>query len=264
MTLKSTFQSLLKRPSKISLLLFAYGFSCYLLFFLSAIPAQQLWQLIPQQNKSQLHIANISGTIWSGQLDGLQVTNLALGQLRWELNLLPLLFGQIDLNTHINGSLGKLNANITRHLDGSIQATNISGEIPAEVLNPYTLPATLDGEIKLNIETLVYIANEQLQLEGEVLWRKASISMLKTMEIGDVTIISKADGNDSILRLSNKNSALGIEGNIKLSANGRYNLNLALLNRDTSRKDIRTLLQMIGKVDATGKVNLKRQGQVKF
>ena len=264
MTTRAMIRALIKRPSRTSLVLLLYGFICYLIFVLATIPAQQVWQFVPQQNRVRLQTGYIQGTLWSGRIDSLQLNQLMLGQLQWDLNVLPLFIGRLDLDIKINGPLGQLQSNLAVSLDGSLQASNFSGEIPADSLNPYTLPATLDGAISLDIQKLIYLANQQLQLDGEILWRKASISVMQTMEIGEVRIISKAEDNGSILHITNKNSALGIEGSIKLSANGQYDLNIALLNRDNSRKDIRSLLQMLGKVDAAGKVYIKRQGRLRL
>ncbi len=252
------------KPSRTSLLLALYGFLIYALFLLAAIPAQQIWQFIPQQNRAQLQISHLQGSLWSGKVDSLQIRNLSLGQLDWDLNLLPLFLGQIALDTKIRGPLGELQSHITLSTDGSLQATDLSGRIPAESLNPYTLPATLQGEISLNVQKFLFQANQQLQVDGEMHWRNASISMLQSVELGDVRLLAKADGNGSVVHINNEKSALGIEGTIKLGANGRYNVNLTLMNRDSGRKDIRSLLQMLGRADAAGKVHIKRQGQLQL
>ncbi len=247
-------------PSRSNLYLGLYGVILYLLFVLASIPAQQIWQYVPQADKARLQLGHIQGTIWSGQADSLHLNRLPLGQFDWELDLLPLFIGQLGLNAKINGALGNMQGYVAISTDGSLQASDLNSTIPAESLNPYSLPATLDGEITLSINKLVYLANQQLQIDGEAVWRKASISMLQTIEIGDVHIISKAEAEGSLINISNKKSALGIEGTIKLSAKGRYNVNLTLMNRDSSRKDIRSLLSMLGRVDAAGKVQIKRQG----
>ncbi len=253
---------MIKAPSRTSLLLALYGFLSYCLFLLATIPAQQIWQFIPQQNRTQLQISHLQGSLWSGKINNLQISNLSLGQLEWDLNLLPLFLGQLALDTKIRGPLGELQSHLTLSTDGSLQATELSGRIPAKALNPYTLPATLEGEINLGIQKLLFQANQQLQMEGEIHWRNASISMLQSVELGDVRLLAKADSNGSIVHINNEKSALGIEGTIKLGANGRYNVNLALMNRDSNREDIRSLLQMLGRADAAGKVHIKRQGQL--
>ncbi|NOZ37053.1 MAG: type II secretion system protein N [Gammaproteobacteria bacterium] len=256
--------SMFKSPSKTTLFLALYSLLSYFLFLLASIPAQQIWQFIPPQNKTHLQISNIEGSLWSGQISNLQVNRLPLGQLNWNLKLLPLLLGQIELDTKIQGPLGKLQSHLALSTDGRLQATELSGRIPAEALNPYTLPATLGGEISLKIQKLLFHNKQKLQLEGEIRWRNASISMLQTVELGNVQLLGKVLGDGSIVRITNEKSALGIEGSIKLDATGRYNVRLALMNRDSSRKDIRTLLQMLGRADATGKVHIQRQGQLQL
>ncbi|VAX14516.1 hypothetical protein MNBD_GAMMA24-894 [hydrothermal vent metagenome] len=255
---------MLKPPSKTSLFLSLYGLLSYLLFLLASIPAQQVWQFIPPQNKARLQISLIEGSLWSGKISNLQVNRLPLGQMDWDLNLLPLFLGQIELDLKIQGPLGKLQTHLALSSSGRLQATDLTGRIPAESLNPYTLPATLGGKISLNIQKFLFQSQKELQLQGEMRWHNASISMLQTVELGNVKLIAKAAGDGSILNITNEKSALGIEGNIKLDAKGRYSVKLALVNRDSSRKDIRTLLQMLGRADATGKVHINRQGQLQL
>ncbi len=255
---------MIRPPSRTSLFLIVYGLLCYFLFLLAGIPAQQVWQLIPQQNKAQLQISHIEGSLWSGKINNLQINRLPLGQLNWNLKLLPLFLGRIDLDTKIHGPLGKLQSRLTLSTDGSLKATALKGRIPAKSLNPYTLPATLQGDISLNIQKLLFQNKQKLQLQGDMHWRNASISMLQTVELGDVQLLARADGDGSILHINNEKSALGIEGSVKLSADGRYSVSLALSNRDSGRKDIRNLLQMLGRADAAGKVHIQRQGRLQL
>ncbi len=255
---------MIKPPSRTTLFLTFYGLLSYLLFLLASIPAQQIWRLVPQQNKAGLQISHIEGSLWSGQIENLKINRLPLGELDWNLNLLPLFLGRIDLDVKIQGPLGKLQSRIALSTDGNLQATDLSARIPAESLNPYTLPATLGGEISLKIQKLLFQSKQKLQMEGEIHWRNASISMLQAVKLGDVQLLVKADGGGSTLHINNKKSALGIEGTVKLSANGRYSVRLTLMNRDSNRKDIRALLQMLGRADATGKVHIERQGQLQL
>ncbi len=255
---------MIKPPSRTTLFLAFYGLLGYLLFLLVGIPAQQVWRLVPPQNKAWLQISHIEGSLWSGQIDNLKINRLPLGELDWDLNLLPLFLGHIDLDVKIHGPLGKLQSRIVFNIDGNLQATDLSARIPAESLNPYTLPATLGGEISLKIQKLLFQSKQKLQLEGEIHWRNASISMLQAVKLGDVQLLAKVAGDGSTLHINNEKSALGIDGTVKLSANGRYNVKLTLMNRDSSRKDIRALLQMLGRADATGKVHIERQGQLQL
>ncbi len=254
--------SMINPPSRTTLFLAFYGLLAYLLFILAGIPAQQVWKFIPQKNKAHLQISHIEGSLWSGRIDNLQINRLPLGRFDWDLNLLPLFLGHIDLDTKIHGPLGKLQSHISLSTDGSLEATELSARIPAKSLNPYTLPATLQGEISIKIQKLLFQNRRKLRMEGEIYWRKAGISMLQTVELGNVQLLAKADGDGSSLHINNKKSPLGIEGTIKLSASGRYNVRLTLMNRDSNRKDIRTLLKMLGHADATGKVHIQRQGQL--
>ncbi len=255
---------IMKPLSKTALFLTLYALLSYLLFLLATIPAQQIWQFIPQQNKARLHISHIEGSLWSGQISNLEINRLSLGQLDWNLNLLPLFLGQLGLDTKIQGSLGKLQSHLILSTNGRLQATDLSGRMPAESLNPYTLPATLGGDISLNIQKLLFQNKQKLQMQGEMRWRNASISLLQTIELGDVRLLAKTDGDGSILHITNEKSALGIEGSIKLDAKGRYSVKLTLVNQDSNRKDIRALLHMLGHADATGKVHIQRQGQLQF
>lgn len=255
---------MIKPLSKTTLFLTTYALLSYLLFLLANIPAQQVWQFIPQQNRARLQISHIDGSLWSGQISNLKINRLSLGQLDWNLDLLPLFLGQIGLDTRIQGPLGKLQSHLILSTHGRLQITDLSGRMPAESLNPYTLPATLGGDINLKIQKLLFQNKQILQMWGEMHWRNASISLMRTIELGDVRLRAKPEGDGSILHITNKKSALGIEGSIKLDAKGRYSVKLTLVNRDSNRKDIRALLHMLGHADATGKVHIQRQGQLQF
>ncbi len=249
-------------PSRTALLLSGYGLLCYLLFLLASIPAALLWQQLPAQYRSGLQTTAVRGTLWSGQFEDLQIRNLALGRLQWQLNRLPLLLGRLDADLKLNGPLGALRGSLGLDSDGALRLSGLRGRIPAEALNPYTLPASLDGLLELDIDQLDFQPQQRLRLQGKANWRKAVVSLMQSVELGEVNLLAKADGDGSVIHISNSNSPLGIEGSARLDAAGNYDLNLGLVNRDSRRKDIASMLKMLGRPDAAGKVYLRRKGRL--
>jgi general secretion pathway protein N len=79
--------------SKLSLVL--VGIAIYLVFLVANIPANQVINRVTLPNN--VSIQNVSGTLWQGKAQAVEVNGLRVSNLNWRLSFVPLLWGSVSV-----------------------------------------------------------------------------------------------------------------------------------------------------------------------
>ncbi|MCW9025136.1 MAG: type II secretion system protein N [Gammaproteobacteria bacterium] len=229
---------------------------------IATFPAHLGWQLVPQKSLPPVQIQGLDGSIWQGKASTLTVSGMELGKLNWDVQIWPLIFGKLSVDTHINNATSHLQTKLALSPGGKISAENLRGIIQMPMLNRFTLPVSLQGALELNVSQLNYINSKTINLTGQLNWHDASIDMVQSVQLGEVAITAQNDNDGTVFNVKNSASALAVEGSINIRGNGQYKTNLAIFNRDANRADINNIISMVGKPNATGRVYLKQQGKI--
>ena len=238
----------------------AYGVLLYLLFLLINIPADVVWSFIPQQYKRGLIVSNLQGSAWSARADNIIVNNYELGRANWRLNPLSLITGKLGGHVRVRNAMGQAQGDFTLQADQLVELSDLSGEFNAALLDPALRPLTLAGMLRTELSTLQIQPKVQLSANGSLQWNNAIVTGVQEVALGNVLLNATPQNKGTLLRVSNEGGLIGISGDIRVTGNGRYNLNLLLTNRDKGRSDVETMLSIIGRTDAQGRVRFTHQG----
>ena len=238
------------------------GIIIYSIALVSSIPAHLAWHWFPSKNVAAIHIQGIEGSIWQGKASKLIVSGVDLGKVNWYIHVWQFILGKLALSTHINNATSNVLADLSISPSYEISLQNLSGIIQTPLLNQFTTPVSLQGSLELNISDVKFVNGQVLNITGQINWHDAIMDMIQSVELGEISITAVENNNGTVLNIKNSATPLAIDGTITVSGNGQYKTNLAIFNRDASRADITSMLSMVGKPDATGRVYLKQQGKL--
>lgn len=252
----------MRRPVKQTLGLTGAGLLLYLVFLIAMFPATLGWSLA-QQRAKPLQLSGLQGSIWNGSAGHVRYGNEMFGRLEWRLSPWSLLFGQPGAWIKLDRQGETLEGYVLLASDNTFSASDLSLSIHGESLSAWTAPYLLHGEIKADLSSLNYQPGERLQAEGRFSFDNAEVEGPQSLTLGriDANISPEAEG--SILRFENGDSPLDMKGNIRLNGNGSYRVTANVLNRDKQRRDITEALKLLGKPDATGRVQLSYYGKLR-
>lgn len=242
--------------------LIVYGVFGYLLFLVVQLPAVFVWQQLPAGLTQKIAIGNLEGSAWSAQASGVTVNGQALGNVTWSLHPLALLTGRLGGAVQVRHPLGKLQADLAIDSGQRLELRDVQGDFNAGLLDPLARPLMLNGQIVLDLDSVRLQGGTLLEASGTARWREAGISGITDLPLGQIRIKAVPDNNGTRLQVSNRDGAIEINGVINVMPNGRYRLDLTLLNRNRQRKDLDTMLAMLGKADATGRVKFRQAGVI--
>jgi len=248
-----------------------FGITCYIFFLVATLPASIAVTFVknnPQLN-NQIQLTSVSGTIWSGKVDSSQIAGIALGQLKWDLKVLPLFLGKMSVyvtfnNKGLSSNTISGSGNISISTSGDIFAEDFSAFVSVDALAPlmYGLPARFTGDLNLHIKELSLIKGKRINLNARTVVSHAGLVSPQRIEYGDILIQSAPALSGSQITLTDQGGPLILNGSIKLKGNGVYNVNLGLGARNSASEDLQKGLRFLGQRDATGKYRYKTNGKL--
>lgn len=151
-----------------------------------------------------LRLDNPQGTVWDGRVD-VAFQNKPLGELRWQVSPLRMLYGEVavdfalndtDLALQGNGIVGLREREIT-----------LQGNVGSRAINQFTLvyDIRMSGEIDINSVKITINNREELeQVRGNIEWDGGPVHFILTNEVHEVVI------EPTIAQLSNEGNELNL------------------------------------------------------
>jgi len=258
----------MKYISRRNLILFIFGFICFVIFLFAQIPATFGWQFVPADVKKQVQLSGIQGTIWNGSAATSYFNGQDTGRMRWQLSPFTLLVGKLGVSFNLVGKSGTLSGDVIMN-ETELSASNIKSNLRASFFNPFIakqlpLPVMLQGKINADLDSVYFERGKRIQFSGQISWNNAEVQGMQNIPLGKVTLNADMTDTGSTIKIVNKDNPLDIKGDITLSQNGQYDINIGLLNRDKSRKDLKEMLSFLGSADSSGRHHFKQKGALRI
>ena len=240
--------------------LVAYGISIYLLFLLINLPANVVWSMAPESIQQSVNITNLHGNAWSSSADNIVINGYELGKADWTLNPFLFFFGKLGGHMNVRQAFGQAECGYSINSDQQIELTDLNAEFSAAIIDPAIRPFMLEGVITSQLDTLQVQARKLFQASGTLQWRDASITGVQDVSLGNLTFKASPEAKGTRLQVTNEGGLIEVSGDIRLAGNGRYNLNLLLSSRDNRNRDLKSMLAVLGRADAQGRVRFTQAG----
>lgn len=243
----------------------------YVVFLIVSLPASIAVSFVNKNPmlSRQLQLSAVSGTVWSGSAASVRISGINIGKLNWDLNLLPLLLGELSVHVNFRNQTVTTNAmsgsgTFAISFSGNINVENFTASFSADSLAPlmYGLPARFSGDINMHIDFLSLEKGRRINLKSRIVVSKAGLVSPQRIDYGDILIQASPQLAGSQLVLTDQGGPLILDGNVKLKGNGLYTVNLGLGARNSASQDLQKGLRFLGQRDATGKYRYKSKGKL--
>ena len=232
-----------------------------LALLLSTAPAQLL-PLMLQRFAPDVQLSATEGSLWQGTARH-AVANVGgravgLGELSWILAPGSLL--SLNPQVHITIPAYQARADIRASLDQQITITDLQASLPLTVLGHW-FPKLLGGQAAIEIDELVLAADNIRSITGTVdLLNIAWLGGDRSMHLGDYHAVLWSEDGMMMVRLTDTEALLGVDGTLSLAATGTYQLEAELTTVEALAPEIQQTLRLLGKKD-NGALVIKRNGR---
>jgi hypothetical protein len=250
--------------SKNSLLYLLFGLFFYCLFLIATFPAQLvISNLLPGKVSSIAKFNNVAGSIWQGQAVGLDVKQVSLGNVSWELSALPLILGKLNahLNAKRNGVLLITDATLS---SGHIGLQNTRIEFPVSDLMPllYGYPVSLAGDLKAHFKNVVIEPETQLLMEGRAVLSDVQLVAPQSLSLGSFVLKFEKQKQGTRISINDQQGPLQVDALVTLAATGFYTVNATLVPQSFADEAIKNSLLMLGRADNQGRYTVSTKGRI--
>lgn len=203
------------------------GLGVYLVFLVIKLPASQVLSRLTLP--PDVNLQGVSGTIWQGQAISAHMGGLPVQNLRWSLNFLPLLIGQISADVQA-GNMRKSEdisfSGQAKIANGRIQLSNAQAYLPTSLmmsLVPLPFPVKAEGRFKIQITELDYTQACQT-LAGTGQWLNAKVAGVNGLiDLGNFSADMQCQNNNIVLNVKEPNR-FGLSAEATVTANLQYNI----------------------------------------
>ncbi len=247
-------------------ILWGCGLTAYVLFAVALAPANLWLKLLPLP--AEVNLGAVTGTLWSGQIAGVQRAPLYFPTLSWQLQLAPLWRGKIGI-TMQGGELRNTELpylQLAAELGvGTVAVGPSTLRLPvAGILPQLQLPMPVDasGALVFNIQQFALGQPYCSALAGNASWQQARFKAPNGwIDLQAIhSTLHCADGNIS-LQTSDDNP-LGLLVKAEVLA-GSYRINGSLKPAASMPVEVHQAMQFVGQPTPDGRFPLNLQGQIR-
>ena len=229
------------------------GLGGFLVALFLQLPAAVLLRFLPSPLPSPLatHPAGVSasGTVWHGELRGLQLAKQPLDSVRWELSPWAVFTGRLRGHAQALASGGRLEARFDLNLAGIGELSNLQGEFPLAWVQPAATDAW-QGQVQLTLDAVKLTPEGPAEMAG-ILNVLGLSSPALAEPLGDYRLDWPAGANQG--RVSTLRGPVVFRAAILPLAGGGFRLDGEATPEVGATPAVRQALGMFGLPDAQGR-----------
>ena len=238
------------------------GAAAYLLILLMTVPADRAVNLL-EQKVTGLSLQSVSGTLYSGKAERLVIDGLGMGPVDWSLRPLPLLLGRLEYRLVLKDPAFRGEGNVGTGLGGRVYLHDLQADVQADSLVSHfsPLPVQISGGVKLLIESMELVDGFPRELSGRIDWTDALIVEPVALSLGHVEATLHSEADTLISHVSGTGET-ALEGDVSLTRDGDYRLNLLLTPGAGESPDIIEGLKTFGQARPGGAYLITDSGRL--
>lgn len=203
--------------------------------------------------------AALDGTLWSGTCSGVTLGSTTLGDLGWELRPLELFLGRVA--AHVSLGEGPVHgaADVALGFGGKLLARNVRVEMPLDPALAPGVPASLRGDLHVQLARLEYARGALTGIAGRIELRDLIDRSHGDLPLG-AYVVEFPDGpagataaGAPVGQLHDLGGPLALEGTLRLTQPPGVELAGTVAPRAGARPELLDGLRALGPADAAGR-----------
>ena len=228
----------------------------YLFFLIINLPANIIFNSI--NLPGNVKISNISGTIWTGKIQRLNISGINAGSVEWSLKPLRLLFGSLSADVAIKNDHQYIKSKISYTLLGKIVLEDTRLKIDLMSLQPltYGMPFSYAGNLSGHLPVSYFKKNEFISLNGKLSLKNLEMISPQHQGFGnfDIDLRAEKEGMSSA-HVKDNSDEIGVLGKLLFYKDGNLKLSAKLAAKQKGSR-IDNMIAFLGNKDSDGNVQI--------
>jgi len=232
-------------------------------FLLAAI-----WQLplsfakpYVEQNIKNLKLDGVSGTIWQGEAQNLNIQDTNLGKVKWRVQPLQSLLS-LSLKSSFNIKSPDLSANGVAALTPAknIILNDTLFDLDSNYINKLQANVQLSGDINGSIKYAEIEQQKVPHIDAVINWKGGALQKPIILEPGDYHAVVKPESDNLNIKLTSSEAPIELNGDIVVNKEWLFETNISTKAKKPS---VRAMLNLAGKPQKDGTTLIKHKGDLK-
>jgi general secretion pathway protein N len=229
------------------------GIAALLVFGLATLPAKVVLSRLAARG---VQADGVSGSVWNGTAQILQVRGVNLGRVEWRLRALPLFLGRGSVEFKAVRPDGTLQAHLIASRS-QMRFEDLNASFPLSALPPNTVPGGWLGMLHLRLSSLELTQGWPAAAAGTLEVRDATGPANRPINMGSYKVSFPGDtppaANELIGALSDTGGPLQVSGTVHLKNDGTFIAAGLVAARSDAPDQIAKQLQVLGAPDGEGR-----------
>ncbi len=230
------------------------------------LPASIVTKIVTLPGNIRLY--GVSGTLWHGEINNLQVSGISLGKVLWKVEPGSVLGGELDASVRFGeqSAIQARGKGILKIMPSSIGVSQLSMTMPARQLSPWIqlpLPLTMAGDLSLLVTEYQFSGSLYCeQLNGQLSWNQAKVEFLSNqLDLGEARASLGCQAQQIIAQTTQKSDQLSSQFSLKLSTPNRYQLSGWFAPAAGFPEALRSQLTWLPAPDGQNRYQIKKNGR---
>lgn len=235
------------------------GLLVFLLVLVVTFPARVAYQWFAPPG---IQLTGISGSVWSGSATEGLAGGAYLRDISWRLKPAELFTGALAFETAANPASGTMNADVAMGLGGSLALTNLSGNVPLDLVHDAFQQAGISGDVNLQFNRLVLENGVPVDADGSITVASFFARDLSASVLGDYRAVFQSGGDSVSGSVEDVSGDLDISGVITINRDRSYSLVGEVAALPGAPPSIEQQLRFLGSADDRGMRQFRFEGQL--
>jgi general secretion pathway protein N len=241
--------------------LIALGCCAFIIFALVTLPAGVALSWL---ESAGISASGVSGTVWNGRAQVLQVQGMHIGGVEWKLHVLPLFTAHASADVKVTRGDGFATTRLSASPTGTVRFKDLTGSLPLSALLANMIPGGWTGTLNGKFEQLTLKNGWPTQVGGTLDIVDLVGPARNPAPAGSYRIVfDPAASTADVLRgvVSDAGDGpLQVTGTIELTAERNYKLETLIAARPNAPRNLVQTLEFLGPPDEQGRRQFGTEG----
>ena len=235
------------------------GLIVFLAVMLVTFPARVAYKWFAP---AELQLSGIDGSVWNGSAAEGIAGGAYVRNISWQFKPVSMLNGKLAFITKSSPASGSMNTEVAVSPNGNLTLTDLSGNVPLDLVHPAFQQGGIRGDLALQFESLVISNGIPVAARGSLTVSDFFVPELSASRIGDF----RADfhTSDGIVTgiVEDVSGVLDVTGTISLNADRTYMFVGQVAPTPTTPPSIVNQLRFLGSANERGQHEFRFEGQL--
>ena len=229
------------------------GIVAFVAFGLATLPAKVV---LARLGGYGVQAGGITGSVWRGTAQVLQVRGANLGRVTWNLHALPLFIGRLSVDLRATRSDGSVQASLSAS-PSRLRFADLNASLPLSAFPPGTIPGGWVGTLVLRLDTLELANGWPTTASGTVEVIDVTGPANNPTNMGRYKVTFPSDPPPTVEgvvgALSDTGGPLEVSGTVHLKSDRTFLADGLVKARPDAPSDVAQSIQLIASPDAEGR-----------